>query len=72
MNTLTITLAAGSRRCDVDAAELEAWSRALLDDLLLAAAIAAGERPAPDATPLTVSQEFRISVDANGALRVER
>lgn len=72
MNTLTITLAAGSRRCEVDAAELEAWSRALLDDLLLAAAIAAGERSAPDATPLSVSQDFHISVDAHGALRIER
>ena len=50
MKTLSIAIGTDDRRCVVDAAELAAWSRRLIDDVLLEAAKAAGERDGPFVT----------------------
>lgn len=72
MKTLTIAIGDNERRCDVDASELQAWSRALLDDLLLEAAIAVGERDGAGTAPVAVDVTFSFSVDEHGAIVVAR
>lgn len=61
MKTLAIEVAEGERTCRVDAEALQAFAKALLDDLLFTAARAAPEVPPGQAVRAQIS--FTISVD---------
>ena len=70
MKTIRVHLADRERSCSVDASELQAWSKSLLDEILFAAAqqVATPDRGAAVAASLN----FRVFHDADdGSLIVE-
>ena len=70
MKSIQVEIAAGERRCKVDAVALAAWGRALLDDILFEAARRVPERD--EQASVSATLHFTVRVDESGALVVER
>jgi hypothetical protein len=61
MNTIRIHISDTERTCAVDGDELTAWGKALIDDILFAAAQTASA--SNDPTELRTTVPFRITLD---------
>ncbi len=66
MNSIRIQLADGERSCTVDAGELQAWAKALLDDVLFEAARQIAEARHDDGACAGV--HFSVSLNGDGTL----
>ena len=66
MNKLRIQLADGERSCTVDASELQAWAKALLDDVLFESARQIDESRPADGAYACIG--FSVSLDSDGTV----
>ena len=66
MNSIRIQLTDGERSCTVDAGELQAWAKALLDDVLFEAARQIAESGHENGACAGI--RFSVSLDGDGTV----
>ena len=70
MNSVRVRLSDSERSCAVDPGELQAFSKALLDEVLFEAAKGVAQQHAPGAVAVVIN--FRVVLDSDdGAVLIE-